>query len=206
MKYVFNAEGLRALRTAWVLLFLSLAGGAAIVWGTHWYFEKEKRDSASSERRLREARTRLEAARRERDSLQESAEVFSTLMDRGLLQNERRLDLVELVNALRARYQLSGLDYEIAPQRPLLLAGGRVFPSVDVLASRVKLRARALHEGDILGFIDALSRTPQGFFPVDRCLMRRIDVAAVDSLQPRVEADCTLEWVTLKEKKGNRAS
>ncbi len=206
MKHVFTAEGLRQLRTAWVLLFLSLAGGAAIVWGTHWYFEKEKRDSASSERRLREARARLDTVRRERDSLQESAEVFSTLMDRGLLQNERRLDLVELVNALRARYQLAGLDYEIAPQRPLALAGGGVFPSVDVLASRVKLKARALHEGDIIGFIDALSRTPQGFFPVDRCLMRRIEVAAADSLQPRVEADCTLEWVTLKEKKGNRAS
>ena len=35
--------------------------------------------------------------------------------------------------------------------------------------------------------------------------MRRIEIAAVESLQPRVEADCTLEWVTLKEKRGNRA-
>lgn len=201
MKHIFTAEGLRKLRMAWALLALSLAGGAGIAWGSHWYLEKEKRDSASSERRLREARSRLDTVRRERDSLHESAEVFSTLVDRGLLQNERRLDLVELVNALRARYQLSGLDYEIGAQRPLALAGGRVFPSVDVLASRVKLRARALHEGDLVGFIDALSRTPQGFFPVDRCVMRRIDVAAVDSLQPRVEADCTLEWVTLKEKR-----
>ena len=206
MKYVFSAEGMRALRAAWVLLVLSIAAGGGIVWGSHWYFEKEKSDSAGSERRLREARARLDTVRRERDSLQESAEVFSTLMDRGLLQNERRLDLVELVNSLRARYQLAGLDYEISPQRPLTLSGGRVFPSVDVLASRVKLRARALHEGDILGFIDALSRTPQGFFPVDRCSLRRIEVADPESLQPRVEADCALEWVTLKEKRVGRAS
>ncbi len=206
MKHVFSAEGLKSLRAAWILLFVSIAAGAGIVWGTHWYFEKEKRDSASSERRLREARARLDTVRRERDSLKESADVFATLMDRGLLQNERRLDLVELVNALRARYQLAGLDYEIAPQRPLALAGGRVFPSVDVLASRVKLRARALHEGDVMGFIDALSRTPQGFFPVDRCTLRRIEVANPESLQPRVEADCTLEWVTLREKRVNRAS
>ena len=34
--------------------------------------------------------------------------------------------------------------------------------------------------------------------------MRRVE-AAPDSLQPRVEADCTLEWITLKEKKRNRA-
>ena len=206
MKYIFSSEGLRSLRTAWILLVLSIAAGAGIVWGTHWYYEKEKRDSAGSERRLREARARLDTVRREHDSLKESADVFATLMDRGLLQNERRLDLVELVNALRARYQLAGLDYEISPQRPLALAGGRVFPSVDVLASRVKLRARALHEGDVMGFVDALSRTPQGFFPVDRCTLRRIDVANPDSLQPRIEADCTLEWVTLREKRVNRAS
>jgi hypothetical protein len=76
-----------------------------------------------------------------------------------------------------------------------------VFASVDVLASRVKLKARALHEGDILAFVDSLTRNPQGFYPIDRCSMKRIEVAAADSLQPRVEADCTLEWITLKEKR-----
>jgi hypothetical protein len=68
----------------------------------------------------------------------------------------------------------------------------------------VKLKARALHEGDILSFIDALTRNPQGFYPVDRCSMRRIEVADPESLAPRVEADCTLEWITLKEKRGAR--
>jgi hypothetical protein len=200
MNHLFSAEGMRTLRLSWALLALALLAGAGIVAGSHWYAQKEKRDSADSGRRLQEARTRLESARRERDSLQESAEVFRTLVDRGLLQSERRLELVELVNTLRARYQIS-LDYEVAPQRPLALAGGRVFASVDVLASRVKLKARALHEGDILAFIDSLTRNPQGFYPIDRCSMKRIEVAAAESLQPRVEADCTLEWITLKEKR-----
>ena len=201
MKHLFSAEGFRAMRVSWALLAVAIVAGAAIVAGSHWYAQKEKRDGADSGRRLQEARTRLDGARRERESLQESEGVFRTLVDRGLLQGERRLELVELVNSLRARHQVT-LDYEIAPQRPLALAGGRVFASVDVLASRVKLKARALHEGDILGFIDALTRNPQGFYPIDRCSMKRIEVAAADSLQPRVEADCTLEWITLKEKRG----
>ena len=203
MNHVFSAEGFRAMRVAWGLLVVALLAGTGIVAGSHWYAQKEKRDSADSGRRLQEARARLDGARRERDSLQESAEVFRTLVDRGLLQGERRLELVELVNTLRARHRVS-LDYEIAPQRALALAGGRVFASVDVLASRVKLKARALHEGDILGFVDSLARNPQGFFPVDRCAMKRIEVASADSLQPRVEADCTLEWITLKEKRVGR--
>lgn len=204
MKQIFSKEGFRALRFAWGLVAVAVVAGAGIVAGSQWYHDKEKRDTATHGKRLQEARARVEAARRERDSLQESAEVFRSLVERGLLQSERRLDLVELVNQLRARHQLAALDYEIAPQRSLPLAGGRVFASVDVLASRVKLKARALHEADIVGFIDSLTRTPQGFYPVDRCVMRRVEAANPDSIQPRVEADCTLEWITLKEKRGNR--
>jgi hypothetical protein len=200
----FTREGWRVLAPAWTLLGATIALGVAIVVGSHFYYEKEKRDTLSAGKRLQEARNRLEGARRERDSLQESADVFRTLVDRGLLQSERRLDLVELVNALRARHQLFGLDYEVSPQRPLALPGGRAFSSVDILASRVKLRARALHEGDVIGFIEDLSHTRQGFYPVDRCNMRRVEVPAANAIQPRVEADCALEWITLKEKRVNR--
>ena len=133
--------------------------------------QREARAAPTPGSALQEARARLESARRERDSLQESADVFRTLVERGLLQGERRLDLVELVNALRARHQLFALDYEIAPQRPLQLAGGRVFTAVDVLASRVKLRARALHEGDVLGFVDGARRAAaRASIPLDRCV------------------------------------
>ena len=206
MKQILTREGFRSLRAAWILLALSIVAGAAIVAGSIWFHQRELSDNAASGKRLQEARARLAGARRERDSLHESAEVFRALVDRGLLQSEHRLDLVELVNGLRARHQLLALDYEIAPQRPLQLAGSRVFASVDVLASRVKLKARALHEGDVLGFIDALAKTPLGFYPVDRCVMRRVEAPNPESIQPRIEADCALEWITLREKRGNRPS
>lgn len=204
MSEVFGAVGLRTLRTSWLVLAASIVASLCIVFGSNWLLEREKRDTASSAQQVQQARARLDGARRERDSLQESSDVFRTLVERGLLQSERRLDLVELVNMLRVRHQLFALDYEIAPQRPLPLAGGRVFNSVDVLASRVKLKLRALHEGDVLSFVEELSQSRQGFYPVDRCTMRRVDAPSEDSLQPRVEADCSLEWITLKEKNAKR--
>jgi len=201
MSAVFSAEGWKALRTSWVVLGVALVAGVAIVYGTHWYGVKEKRDSLAGTRRLQEARARVDNARRERDNLNESADVFRTLVARGLLEGEHRLDLVEKVNALRTRHQLFTLDYEIAPQHPLGLPGGRVYPSVDVLASRVTLRARALHEGDVLGFIDDLARSRQGFYPVDQCTLRRLE-GPPSTLAPHVEANCTLEWITLHDKAG----
>jgi hypothetical protein len=204
MKQVFTREGWSVLSPAWATLAAAAVAGVAIVLGSNWYYEKEKRDTANAGRRLQDARVRLDAARRERDSLQESSDVFRTLVERGLLQSERRLELVELVNALHSRHQLFALDYEVFPQRPLQLSGGRVFNAVEVLASRVKLRARALHEGDIVAFIDELSRSRQGFYPVDRCTLKRIEAPA-ESLQPRIEAECWMEWITLKDKGAARA-
>jgi len=199
MSQIWNSEGRSELQGSWVRLGAAIFVTALLIGGSHWYFEKERRDSLAMTRRVQEARTRLDGARRERDSLVESSDVFRTLVDRGLLQGERRLELVELVNQLRSRYQLFSLDYDIAPQRPLQLASGGGFSAVDVLGSRVKIRLRALHEGDVLGFVSALGQTPQGFYPVDACTMRRLD--ATQDLQAHVEAECTLEWITLQEKK-----
>jgi hypothetical protein len=206
VKEIFTAEGGRSLRASWILLVLSIAASAGIVAGSHWFLDREKREALGAESRLVEARGRVDAARRERYSLQESADVYRTLVERGLLQGEHRLDLVEMVNALRTRHQLFSLDYEIAPQRPLQLPGGRVFPALEVLASRVRLRMRALHEGDVVAFVEDLGQSRQGFYPVDRCTLRRVEAPTPDALQPRVEAECAFEWITLKDKNGNRAS
>jgi hypothetical protein len=203
MKQVISPEGWRFLRVSWVSLALSVAASAGIVMGSHWYVAREGRERASAAQRLQDAQVRLQSALRERESLQQSSEVFRSLVDRGLLQAESRLDLVEMVNDLRTRHRLFALDYEIAPQRPLALPGGRAFTAVDVLASRVKLRIQSLHEGDVVAFVQALTSSPKGFFTLDRCAMRRIEVAEADALRPRVEADCAFEWITLKDKNAN---
>jgi len=205
MNVVFTREGWVVLRTSWLLVAAALVAGGLIAYGGHWYAEKERRDASNATVHLKDARTRLEAARRERDSLAEAGDMFRSLVDRGLLESEERLELVELMNTLRTRYQLYSLDYAMDPQRPLPLAGGRVFPSIDVLATHVQVRARALHEGDLMNFIDQISRSRQGFYPMNRCTLRRTTAPAFD-LQAHVEADCSLEWITLKDKVGAHAS
>jgi hypothetical protein len=202
---VFTREGWNVLRASWLLLAAALAAGGLIAYGGRWYAEQERRDSSNATLHLRDARTRLEAARRERDSLAEAGDMFRSLVDRGLLESEERLELVELMNTLRTRYQLYSLDYAMDPQRPLQLAGGRVFPSIDVLATRVQVRARALHEGDLLSFMEQISRSRQGFYPMNRCTLRRTTAPAFD-LEAHVEAECTLEWITLKDKVAGHAS
>ena len=204
MSVVFSRDGARQLRGAGLLLGLSIACAIALGIGGRLYLEHERKSRQSSAHHLEQWRSRLENARRERDNLRESAEVFRTLVDRGILQGERRLDMVELVNGLRMRHNLFALEYDIAAQRALSLPGGRTYPAIDVLASRVKLRMRALHEGDVLGFVEDLAASRHGFFPLDRCALRRIEAPSPEALAPRVEAECAFDWITLKDKNAGR--
>ena len=66
-------------------LSIAAVGRASSRAATGTWARKSATASAFAQR-LREARARVEAARRERDSLAESADVFRTLVERGLLQ------------------------------------------------------------------------------------------------------------------------
>ncbi len=206
MSIVFTKEGLRSMRVALFLLVVAIVAAAGTAWASHWYMQKEKRDDVQSRRELAEAQARVEAIRRERDDLKASAEIFESLVKRGILEEEGRFDLIERLDRLKTRHGLLGLDYEISAQRPLPLPGGRVYSAVEILGSRVSLRALALHEGDALAFLEDLASPPRGFYPLTRCAMRRIEPGAATAVSPRVEADCTLEWISLKNKRGSRAN
>lgn len=206
MSAAFSKEGFRSLRLAWATLAIAIAAAAGIGWGSHWFLQKERRDDVASQRQLGEARARLETAKREREDLRVSAAMFQDLVNRGILREEKRLELVERLDRLKERHRIIELDYEIAPQRPLPLAGGRVFNAIDIFASRVRVRAKALHEGEALAFVEDLVRMDKGFNPANRCSLSRLEPGAADTVSPRVEADCSLEWISLKDKRGARAS
>lgn len=204
MNAVFTKEGFGALRFSWALLVLAIAAAAGIAWASLAYLQKERRDDSASKRQLVEAQARVATAKRERDDLRDSSTVFADLVNRGILKEESRLDLIERLGRLKERHRLIELDYEIQPQRPLPLQGGRVFNAVEVMGSRVRIKARSLHEGDVLAFIEDLVRPPKGFNPASRCSLVRLPAGAVE-LAANVEADCTLEWISLRDKRGNRA-
>jgi hypothetical protein len=206
MNVVFSRDGTRALGLAWAGLALSVVVAAMFAWGSHLYLEKEKRDSLASQRQLVEARARVAAAVKERDDLKDSSEIFEDLMKRGILQEEGRLDFVERLDRLKTRHRILGLEYEIAPQRPLPLAGGQVFNAVDVLGSRVRIKVAALHEGDALAFLEDLAAPEKGFNPLSRCTLRKVTAGDEATVRARVEADCALEWISLRDKRGNRAN
>jgi hypothetical protein len=208
----------KALRFA---VFVSLAGfGVAVflIAGSYLYWQSEKKANVSSQRVVQEQRNRLEAIKRERDDLQGSEDTYKSLIARGAFAPEQRLDLIEALSELRKRHRLMGFEYDIYPQRALKFGTGANYPAVNVMASRVRMKIQAYHDRDLLAFLDEFPRIKRGFFPIDKCAIRRIAGAEKtedgDIVAPAnragaagptasIEADCTMEWITLKDK-GNQ--
>lgn len=205
----------KALRFASLVTLSGLAIAVFLVMGSYLFWQSEKKSDVVSQRNLQELRNRVEALKRERADLEGSEETFKSLMVRGAFAPERRLDLIETMVALKKRHNLLGLEYEVAPQRPLKFATGTNHAAAGIVASRIHMKIQAYHDGDLVAFLDEFPRIQRGFFPIDRCAIKRLAgteqrspaaaSAAASSpstgITASIEADCTLEWITLVDKR-----
>ena len=233
MSVIFTRDGFRALRLVAVVALVGLAVAVALVVGSYMYWQYEKSNDLKSVSVEADAQRRVANARREQSDLRDSAQTYQNLTARGMFVAEQRLDLIEAMNALKDRHKLMDLQYELQPQRPLKMSNGGSYPAVDVLASRMKIKVRAYHDGDLVTFLNDFPRIQRGFFPLDRCVMtRRADAERVENsaAQPNqnagalaqaaraaqaivvaaapsadsanaITAECTLEWITLQDKR-----
>lgn len=228
MSAIFTKEGFKSLRFAYGVALAGLGVVAFLAGGSYLYWQLEKKNDQQSQRQLQELRTRLDVVRRERNDLRDSGDTFKLLLARGTFSPEQRMDLIEALAALKQRHKLAHMEYEILPQRTLRLAGGTTLPGVEMLGSRIKLKARAYHDGDLVAFLDEFPRLNRGFFPIARCVIRRpmqaeqntsavrtgaalVDADDGDEMNKSVraqavtaaaglEVECTIDWVTLVDK------
>ncbi len=229
MSSLANPPRTRGIRFASAVFVAGLVVSGFLGGGSYWYWQTEKKDDVLSQRALQEMRARLETVKRERDDLRGSEETYKALVAQGAFAPERRLDLIEAMAELRKRHRLVSLEYDVLAQRPLKVTGAS-YASADLRASRMRIRVQAYHDGELLLFLEEFARIRRGFFPMDKCVIKRTadfesrrksaqasagapavtpaaasaapaagddDAESGPTIDAAVEADCTLEWITL---------
>jgi hypothetical protein len=178
---VMTKEGFGVLRFAYLVLIAGIGVAVFISVGGYLYWQAEKKNLQLSQRGLNDAQSRLANAKREREDLRNSEDTYKALTNRGVFVAERRLDLYDALEALKLRHKITTLEYEIGPQRPLKLAGGAAITAVDAMGSRIQMKVSAVHDGELVAFLDEFSRMQRGLFPMDRCIIRRQPGVAVSA-------------------------
>jgi hypothetical protein len=179
---------------------LIVAGAAGYVLADDYLKQsKTARDAMTAQRR--EVQSRLARATEEEREIRENLQQYKAIAERGIIGEERRLDWIDTIAAIKNERHLFSIRYELDAQRPLDypgFSGG----GVDFMVSRMKIEMQLLHEEDLLHFIDDLSRRVKSYLSVRSCMVTRLDRAAIPgtSLAPRLRADCVFDMITIRNK------
>ena len=201
----FDVEALKRLHWAITFLVIMALIGVGSVWTTQQLkvsTEKADREATSARRDIQ---TKLSRAREEEQELRDKIGRFQALKERGYIGPEKRLDWIETLARIKTSRRIFKLDYEFAPQRPVdaaLVSGGAAAGGFEIMASQMKLELQLLHEGELLTFLAELRNSVQALIQVRSCAIERIPAGTADrGRNAQLKADCTLEWITLKEGK-----
>jgi hypothetical protein len=194
-------------RLQWAIAFLVLMG--AVGGGSVWTALQMKK---SSEKALKEAtaartdiQTKLARARDEQAELRDKIDRYQALQARGYIGLEQRLDWIEAIARIKVARRIFSLDYEFTPQRPVesaILPGGPSAGGLQFVSSQMRLQAQLLHEAELISLIEDIRNAVQALIQIRSCTIQRLPTSTTDrSNSAQIKAECTLEWITLKDGK-----
>lgn len=193
------AFSLRNLGASIVLLLLALLLAAGTVLGMLHHRQQMEREFAAAQAQLAESSARLARVQEDEREIRAKIDRYRDLIARGRTGPEQRLDWVEALRGIKEKRRLIGLEYEIAPQRPLdaqaVVTGGHGF-----LTSPMKLDMLLLHENDLLGLLADLAGQVHALVSVRQCTIERINGASSPHPAALLRAHCEIDWITLQEK------
>lgn len=204
-----DAKDLKRLQWAIAFLVVMCLVGAGAVWTTDQMKKSSNIAFQNATAARKDIQTKLARARDEQQELTEKLTRFQALRARGLIGPERRLDWVEAIARIKTAQRIFKLDYEFAPQRHVdasILPGGSAAGGFEIMSSQMRMQIHLLHEGELLAFLAELRtdlrKTVDALVHVRSCNIERLVPGTADrASKALLKAECTLEWITLKEGK-----
>lgn len=193
----FSGQELRQLALPLLAGLALLGAGAALVIWSQERQAVEARALAAVRADLAQASQKLMRIAEEEKEVKEKLEVYRQLQDLGVLGPERRLEWADAMTRIRTELELPDLRYRIERQRLLSTVSGRP-AAVEFYASAMSVDLALLHEGDLLGFLQALRVSGNAYYAIRHCSIARANqVAIAAGLAPRLRAECEIDLITI---------
>ena len=187
------------LRKALIIFAASLLSSAALIYAGRFILARHGVNQAQEQRS--DALNKRRQAEKDKQEIQEYQPRFLALRERGFVGEERRLDWMEHIRHIRENRKLLPITYEISAQQLFQVPPDVPIGDMELRGSKMKLQMDLLHEGDLLNFLNDLSR--KEFYTVQECAIKRAGKAPENTQSPRLSAECTLYWLTLGEQTDN---
>jgi hypothetical protein len=199
-----GASDLKRLRLPLAAFVVLALAGVASYFAAGDYLQETKKLGATTTAQRAEVQTKLASANEEEREIKANLQQYQALAARGILGEEKRLDWIDTITAIKNERRLFNIGYSIEPQKELDYPGFAPGGGVKFMVSRVKIEMQLLHEEDLLNFIDDLAKRGRSYLAVRNCDVKRIDRGSsggATTLAPRLQATCVFDLITIRHNK-----
>ncbi|MGB5079175.1 MAG: hypothetical protein WBO23_00350 [Burkholderiales bacterium] len=191
---------LNKLRLPLALAIALLALGAASVITSEYYLDEARQAQSASRLGRVAAQERVSRVAEEEREIREHLLSYEQMRRSGMVGDQSRLDWIESIARIKKDRKLIEIKYTIEAQKPLDYPGIVGASAGEFVMSRVKLEMLLLHEGDLLDFLADLRAAGKAHVSVRSCTVSRMERgAAPAALQPRLQAECQVDLVSIRE-------
>jgi hypothetical protein len=190
---------LKRLRAPIVLAAALTAVGVGALVASQSYLDaaKQIRDATRASRVAAQERV-LRVSEEERE-IRENLIDYERMIDHGMRGDANRIEWIESIARIKNTRKLFEIRYRIEAQRPLDYPGVVSTGNPELVVSRMRLDMLLLHEDDLLNFLADLQAAKKAFVSVRQCSLTRIGRSAQPgALQPRLQAECLLDLVSVR--------
>jgi hypothetical protein len=191
----FMHDDFPIIRQACIRLGLCLAVATLLIGGTHFFYLQQKELQLQAQTELSQAQGKYTYAANEKNDIREFQPAYLQLVERGFVGEEKRLDVVELIQTIQAKYRLLPMSYEIFPQQIVALDPATPTGELELRASKLVFKMNLLHEMDMLNLFKSLR--DRGQFINQSCAIKTSNAVSNIRLPNQLEAECSLQWVTM---------
>jgi len=155
----------------------------------------------NQQNQLNAARQRYQSSGAEKAMITEYLPRYQTLISKGFVGEERRIEWVEALREQHKNHKLFGIKYSISHQEKYTPVFATNLGGFTLSRSVMKLDLDMLHEGDLLQLTESLNTNNTAPFILRDCEIARLNPAGQISNQliANLHAACELDWLTLRE-------
>lgn len=196
----FSKDDFLRIKGCIMILVLALVAGIGSLFATDKFADSMRAARSAAQLQLSDGITRLEQVKKDKQDFQTYYNAYQSLIDHGVIGEDRRLDWIEAIEKVRAKEHVFRVRYAIAPQKPYNPAPVPMPANFDVKVSAVTLQLDLLHEEQLFSFLDDLRAQGKGLYLVEKCAVEHGGGTLELRYAPQLKAECALNWLTLREK------
>lgn len=189
------------MRRSILAICASALASAVILYSSGEYAESTRKEKLNEQNMLKDARHRLTTALQDEENMAIYPAEYGALVEQKIIGDDQRLDWIEGLEKIRQKNLVTDFRYSIAPQKAYAPQPPIDSGNFDIGYSEMKLQFDLLHEEQLLSFFDALRADIKGWYQLEGCAMQRTSADLEEGqTSPRLKAECSGGWITLKNR------